>query len=333
MKRGLIFGLVGVAVAAIASGLAFHAYQRSMITATAPPSPSPPPAAPKQTAPNPVVPSFDVVRVGPDGTAVIAGRAEPGAEVTILDRDKPIGTVNADPHGEWVFTPTTPLAPGNHELGLSAKSAADSSVRPSSGVVVIVVPESNKRTSGQPNAGPSSPLAVLLPRKGQGAARALQMPDATQDSGSPHRPLFLDVIQYDGAGHVSISGRAPEDGRVLLYLNGKPMDDTHADANGAWNSRPPDPVTVGQYTVRADLVDQNAKVIARIALPFRRVEVPADLSENQFLVVQPGNSLWRIARRAYGEGSMFTEIYEMNKAAVQDPNVIYPDQVMTLPRG
>ena len=48
----------------------------------------------------PVAPSFDVVKVGPSGTAVIAGRAEPGSRVTVRDGDKVIGDVTADRRGE-----------------------------------------------------------------------------------------------------------------------------------------------------------------------------------------------------------------------------------------
>jgi hypothetical protein len=48
----------------------------------------------------PVPPSFDVVKVGPTGTAVIAGRAEPGAKVIVRDGDKAIGEVTADRRGE-----------------------------------------------------------------------------------------------------------------------------------------------------------------------------------------------------------------------------------------
>ena len=40
-------------------------------------------------------PSFDVVRINPQGETVIAGRAAPNAEVTVLDGDTVIGKVTA----------------------------------------------------------------------------------------------------------------------------------------------------------------------------------------------------------------------------------------------
>ncbi len=84
-----------------------------------------PAAAPTETSepdtPEPIQPSIDVVRVEPDGAAVIAGRAAPGAELIVLDNGAPIGTVSADAFGEWVFITAAPLPRGAHEFGLVIK--------------------------------------------------------------------------------------------------------------------------------------------------------------------------------------------------------------------
>ncbi len=50
-------------------------------------------------------PSFDIVRVNPDGGTVIAGRAAPHANVTLTADGQKIGTVTADDRGEWVSVP------------------------------------------------------------------------------------------------------------------------------------------------------------------------------------------------------------------------------------
>lgn len=69
-----------------------------------------------------ITPTFDIVRVEPDGTAVLAGRAMPDSELIILDNGAPIGTTSADWTGEWVFVPDRPLAGGDHEFSLVIKS-------------------------------------------------------------------------------------------------------------------------------------------------------------------------------------------------------------------
>ncbi len=55
--------------------------------------------APAPTSP----PSIDIVRVDPDGSAVIAGRADPGMAVSVLLDDVSIATQEADPDGNFVF--------------------------------------------------------------------------------------------------------------------------------------------------------------------------------------------------------------------------------------
>ncbi|MCK5276640.1 MAG: LysM peptidoglycan-binding domain-containing protein, partial [Alphaproteobacteria bacterium] len=50
------------------------------------------------------------------------------------------------------------------------------------------------------------------------------------------------------------------------------------------------------------------------------------------VVVQPGNSLWRLARRTLGEGTRYTVIYQANRDRIRDPDLIYPGQVFEVPR-
>jgi nucleoid-associated protein YgaU len=47
--------------------------------------------------------------------------------------------------------------------------------------------------------------------------------------------------------------------------------------------------------------------------------------------VQPGNSLWRIARRLSGKGVDYVHIHGANKAQIRDPDLIYPGQVFEIP--
>jgi len=62
------------------------------------------------------LPSFDLVRVEPDGSAVIAGRAAPHAELILLHNGEPIGRVKADWAGEWAFVTDKPLPADRHQI-------------------------------------------------------------------------------------------------------------------------------------------------------------------------------------------------------------------------
>ena len=47
--------------------------------------------------------------------------------------------------------------------------------------------------------------------------------------------------------------------------------------------------------------------------------------------VKSGDCLWNIAKKLYGDGSKYTLIYEANKDKITNPNLIYADQVLTIP--
>ncbi|MBX6323142.1 MAG: LysM peptidoglycan-binding domain-containing protein, partial [Rhodospirillaceae bacterium] len=78
-------------------------------------------------------------------------------------------------------------------------------------------------------------------------------------------------------------------------------------------------------------VEAGGRVVARVESPFARVEPIAVESGDTRVVVQPGNSLWRIARRTLGDGIRFTAIYDANKSQIADPDLIYPGQVFVVP--
>ena len=48
-------------------------------------------------------------------------------------------------------------------------------------------------------------------------------------------------------------------------------------------------------------------------------------------VVSRGDSLWRISRIRYGDGSRYALVYRANRDRIRDPNLIYPGQTIALP--
>jgi len=47
--------------------------------------------------------------------------------------------------------------------------------------------------------------------------------------------------------------------------------------------------------------------------------------------VQPGFTLWGIARDSFGDGVLYVQVYEANRDKIRDPDLIYPGQVFTIP--
>lgn len=48
--------------------------------------------------------------------------------------------------------------------------------------------------------------------------------------------------------------------------------------------------------------------------------------------VKQGETLWALAHRYYGDATRWREIFEANKAKIQDPALIYPGQTLRIPR-
>ena len=294
-------------------------------------------------------PRFDVVRVGARGSAVIAGRAAPGAEVIVMaDNGRELGRARADRRGEFVILPADPLPPGNMELSLVAR-LGDQEVR-GPDTVVLVVPDTaaqmaeagrasreaaqsqDQQVQSPAPAQPTGPLAVLVPMRPEGTApRVLQGGEAASPERAASR-LSIDSVEYDQGGAMIFAGSAQPGAVLRLYINDLHAGDATADMMGRWSLMPETQPAVGRHRLRVDQISPaEGRVLARAEVPFQREELPSELLAQQRIVVQPGHNLWRIARATYGRGARYTVIYQANREQIADPNRIFPGQVFALP--
>ena len=274
-----------------------------------------------------VAPSFDVVRVDETGGLVMAGRGQ--GRVRILDGEDILGEVDVDSGGQWAFVLEGGLAPGTHSFvlrGLSATGGEGSS----SQVAIVEVPSREERTA--------EALAVLVPRQSDGTpAQVMQMPtqdqdQVGQDQKDDRSALTVETVDYDDEGRAVFAGRGQGGDRVIAYLDNEVIGTDQAGEDGQWVIRPSDQVAEGLHQLRVDRVGAQNKVLERVELPFSRSSPVAVDSHERVVKVQPGNSLWRISRRIYGQGGRYTVIYQRNQDQIRDPNLIYPGQIFVLPQ-
>jgi len=158
------------------------------------------PAAPRleasgAPADDPDAPRFDVVRVDPEGRAVIAGRAAPGATVTILDGTREVGRADADDRGQWVFVAEDPLPPGDRQLSLQSRGGrlqgmATPGILDSSGLAPGV--EGGSPALGRASASTSATDAAMdaamdpVPNAAVSMAAGPLAPDVPAALGLPH---------------------------------------------------------------------------------------------------------------------------------------------------
>jgi nucleoid-associated protein YgaU len=263
-----------------------------------------PPVVPAPEAANVPAPQFDVVRVDAAGNTVIAGRAAPGALVTIRRGTDVLGTVTADASGAFAFLPDKPLPPGAQALSLSEKLPNGSTV-----------------------AGPVT-ASVDVPASPSGAALSvLSGPNGSQmqsAQGPKAGTLGIGAVDYDANGHAIFSGTAPAGAHVTLSLGGKPVGAAVAGPDGRWNFTAKVPAASG--TLSLEGADGSAPVTA----PFALETLPTALAAGHVVIV-PGQNLWLIARHVYGRGTLYTLIYDANTKQIRDPNLIFPGQAFAVP--
>ncbi|MGP1356398.1 LysM peptidoglycan-binding domain-containing protein, partial [Roseicyclus sp.] len=173
--------------------------------------------------------------------------------------------------------------------------------------------------------------------------RVVQSAGAAPEGGSPAAPpaaqteVRLDAIAYDLEGGVVLSGRGPADGQVQILLDNRPIELGEIGPGGNWSLDLPD-VDPGTYTLTVAQLSPEGEIEARVDTPFLR-EDPARIAASPMLVeagvsvitVQPGFTLWGIAEANFGEGIAYVQIFEENRGAIRNPDLIFPGQIFRLP--
>ena len=221
-------------------------------------------------------------------------------------------------------TDPDPVAPAEIHETVSVPNAPDTApevLRPSS--VTTAAAGSAQPAGIETVAAPQPPKVLIADRDG---VRLLQAPPL-------RRGLELDTISYDEVGAVELTGRADaaEASAVRVYVDGRAVLDAPTAADGAWTGAL-DGVAAGTYTLRVDALDRAGKVVRRVELPFLRETPEAVAAAGPAVVtVQPGNTLWGIARETYGDGLLYVRVFEANREAIRNPDLIYPGQIFDVP--
>ncbi|MGJ8588018.1 MAG: LysM peptidoglycan-binding domain-containing protein [Yoonia sp.] len=316
-------------------------------TATSVPAPvaAPAPVAVAE-APEPEqaqqVPEFDTFRVEPDGSMVIAGRAEPGQTVDVILAGEAIDRVVADAGGNFVALPVAGPAAQPRRLSLQADPEGDAIasttsyiVAPIAAPVVIaavedpepnVTPEAPQApadvqavpsiaapqapTVPDADLAPAAPVAPTVLQADADGVRVVQAsPTLTAPEAQPN--VALDAITYDPDGEVQLSGRATGDGAVQVYIDNEPVTASPVTEGGDWRIDLPD-IATGVYTLRIDEVDAEGGVVSRLETPFRREEA-ADVAA--VLAEETSVDGFEVAVRTVQPGATLWAIAEENLGA------------------
>ncbi len=178
-------------------------------------------------------------------------------------------------------------------------------------------------------AGTAAPGAIVdLLRDGERLDRAVADPSGQFVMVPPHLPA--------GSYELTLSARSP-DGTVALSKQGVKVtvSDTGSSSRMAGDEYVPE--NASQTRSRSQSPLREAKQQAALQ-PARAhsasdegVSSPAVAPKNLTKVVSRGDSLWRISRITYGDGTRYAIVYRANRVRIRDPNLIHPGQILVIP--
>ena len=277
----------------------------------------------------------DILRVDESGITVIAGNAEPSTTVEAKIGDKTIAKTEVNNDGEFVITGQINSSNDPQELKIITRNdikveetnqdlekKEEDWVYETRSFLILPGIISNKDSMNGSNEKIED-LTIVKVEKDDFIIQQEYKSISVEN-------LTLDRIKYSENGTAILFGRARKEMNVLIYLNNNFQRKTRPSSDGAWTVDLGF-VKPGIYKLRVDESSDSGEVKFRIETPFK--QETKDLLDKIFteaITVQPGNSLWRIARKIYGRGIMYVEIYNKNSHLIKDPNLIYPGQIFSL---
>jgi nucleoid-associated protein YgaU len=257
---------------------------------------APEPAAPQTqdnaapVAEGPKLPTFDVLRVEPDGSTVIAGSAEPNSKLEILDGDKVLMGTDVGDNGDFVAVLDNPLAAGDHQLQLRA-TAKDGKVTTSEEIATISIPKDGNasqllamvskpgaasRIITAPGVTPPAAATDAAPTDQASAAPQAQAPAASDTASAPAMAaapadVRVNAVEIEG-DKIFVAGTAKPQANVFGYADDKLIGKAKAGADGHFVIDGVMPLAVGDHKIRVDVVDAAGKVLVRASVNFNRPE-------------------------------------------------------------
>jgi nucleoid-associated protein YgaU len=278
--------------------------------------------------------SAQTIIVAPVDEPVVVAAAEPAQVETapaVEPAATPVTTETAQPASS---EPTTAEA--------AAVETAPTQTTPETAAVEAAATEAAPETAAEPAQTPEAPAAETAPPvllADESGVKVIQ--SGGQADPEVAEAVALDTITYDSDGNVVLAGRAQANDSVQIYLDNTSIASASVSPEGDWQTTLPE-VESGIYTLRVDEVSQDGQIVSRIETPFKREEaekvaevLQEETANPDFQVamrtVQPGNTLWAIARERFGKGIMYVLVFEANRDRIRNPDLIYPGQVFVLP--
>lgn len=288
------------------------------------------------------LPEITIARVDPDGNAVLAGKAVPRATVIVSENGKELGRTKADDAGEWVIVLEEALAQGNHLLIIEMQTE-DGVVTLSERAVLIELSGDDAPLvaivpMGEAVTGNTSEVEIVsLPKtleqqpKQETADKPSQAPAtlATTEVVMPPQ-ISIFTLSWRSETMLAIKGEAISGDSVIVSFAGNQAQAELTDSSWLAVIDVPSRRS-GLVRLEASLFTKQGGQVARASLNIDMSQLDVGKDGSDMVVVQKGDMLWRIAYRTYGSGIRYLDIVKRNQSQIDDPDLIYPTQIFSLP--
>lgn len=299
--------LCAVIVVLIAVWVAFIRPTPTSTVVVVPDVPEPVVQTVEKTDTDTSVPMFDIVRIEPGGTIVVAGRWIPEQSVSIVINGEIVATERTDVNGEFVYSPTRAFDAGNYTVSLIG---VEKDAKSEENVFIYISPR-----------GYENSVSLLMDKDG---STLLQAPTLLTDG-----DLVVSKIDYLDTGRIVITGDALPRLRVSLSLDGKYLGFARVSDHKHFGLG----ADVGQlktgqeYQLAVRLHDGDGRTIAQVNHTFTMPEMTGD--DDTYYTVRRGDCLWIIARNFLRRGVLFSIIADRNN--IENPDLIFPNQNLQIP--
>ena len=281
------------------------------------------------------LPKVDIIKVEPDGSFVIAGEGKPNSEILILEKGKIIESAEVDQSGTWAIISNKPLSSGDNLIVIDQNNQ-DGTHSLSREIYVTKIDKKNK----------SKPMVVAIPNQDGGKIQIIQKPSNMSNDlkektlsipivnklNLPLKTFTVDSIFFNELGNVSIQGKANFGSYIDLYIDNIIIKKISISSGLEWKFNSLKVFDFGQHRLKVLLRSRDNNVLKKIELPFMRVKIPEGMLPEDYVIIKPGDILWSISYRIYGNPFKYIEIYKENKDQISNPDLIFPGQIFTLPK-
>jgi nucleoid-associated protein YgaU len=260
-----------------------------------------------------------------------------------------------------IVSPDGTRAVSSQETVKVAVGSAASPVAPAP-----VTGAANVASPSVPQAGSPEALAAVEPDVARALTRAEQEALAAS-AGTPAsaKPaLVFRTVDYElsnnGAGTITITGTSEPGAAIVIFYGKERLTETRADRAGSWKVAVAKTLGMGEHSFRAERTGAAPGTTVAAVISIERAEPkpepaapevaardlaaagpasqaatpggPADaLRAKEVYTIRRGDTLWAIAKRYLGSGLRYTAIFQDNRGTINNPNLIHPQQEVSIP--